>query len=84
MRQAAKRRNSIASAIQYDIEEIQIATANWWSPAKDSLLAGDERRVEGEIHLPSDLQPTSDFAHFIVEVSASAVYFWGPYQHSVT
>lgn len=78
MRQAAKRRGS-SSAIQYDVEEIQITTAKWWSPAKDSLLEGDERRVEGEIHLSRGLQPTSDFAHFIVEVGAPDVCFWGPH-----
>ncbi|KAF9461996.1 hypothetical protein BDZ94DRAFT_1126652, partial [Collybia nuda] len=71
VRQAAKRRSSTTGAIQHDVEETKITTAKWWSPPKDSLLDGDERRVEGELHLPRDLQPSSDFAHFIVEVSYS-------------
>jgi hypothetical protein len=66
-RQAAQRRNS--GSTPQEVEETEVAMIQWWSPQKDDLLGGNERRVEGEIHLPQGLQPTSNFTYFTVEVS---------------
>ena len=50
-----------------EIDEVELAV--WWVPANDATQEKYLRRLEGEIHLAKDLQPTCRFLPFSVEVS---------------
>lgn len=45
-----------------------IETAIWLSLSTTTLQGSHERQIHGEIHLPRELQPSSDFAALVVEV----------------
>ncbi|TFK66222.1 hypothetical protein BDN72DRAFT_844637 [Pluteus cervinus] len=49
------------------IDSSTVTSAVWWVPPKDGLHGSHERRLEGEIHLPPNLQPSSNFLLFSVE-----------------
>lgn len=53
------------------VEVADIETAIWWSPSDATGQGTYERRIEGEIHLPKALQPSSDFPLLVVEVITS-------------
>ncbi|EDR05670.1 uncharacterized protein LACBIDRAFT_329543 [Laccaria bicolor S238N-H82] len=48
-----------------EIDEVDLAV--WWVPASDATQGMYLRRLEGEIHLAKDLQPTCRFLPFSVE-----------------
>ena len=51
------------------IEEIdEVESAVWWVPTNDATQEMYLRKLEGEIHLAKDLQPTCRFLPFSVEV----------------
>ena len=52
----------------------EISVARWWIPP-DVLQETYTRHLEGEIHLQSDLQPSSSCPLFLVEVSATTLFF---------
>ncbi|KAL1660907.1 hypothetical protein GGF50DRAFT_118498 [Schizophyllum commune] len=56
-----KRESAVRPVIVYDVGK-----AIWW-PSADQHAHAYERRLDGEIHLPSDLQPSSDFPYFGVQ-----------------
>ncbi|TFK49960.1 hypothetical protein OE88DRAFT_1645739 [Heliocybe sulcata] len=49
--------------------ESNMATAVWWPPADEGSIVRNERRLEGEVHLPSGLTPTCTFPGFVVTYS---------------
>lgn len=53
------------SALQDNTPQItdrrMIEEANWWVPVKDGLHSFGERRLEGELHLSVNLQPSCEF-----------------------
>ena len=49
-----------------EIDEVELAV--WWVPAHDATQEMYLRKLEGEIHLAKDLQPTCKFLPFSVEV----------------
>ena len=49
-----------------EIDEVELAV--WWVPAHDATQEMYLRKLEGEIHLAKDLQPTCKFPPFSVEV----------------
>ncbi|KAF9461997.1 hypothetical protein BDZ94DRAFT_1322890 [Collybia nuda] len=49
------------------VDVMDVGAAIWWSPNTTASQGVRERRIEGEIHLPKGLQPSSDFAALIVE-----------------
>ena len=55
--------------------EHEISVAVWWVPPKDALQETYVRHLEGEIHLQSDLQPSSSYPLFLVEVGATILFF---------
>ena len=49
-----------------EIDEVELAV--WWVPTNDATQKMYLRKLEGEIHLAKDLQPTCRFLPFSVEV----------------
>ncbi|KAL1747103.1 hypothetical protein HDZ31DRAFT_61548 [Schizophyllum fasciatum] len=49
-----------------------VAKATWW-PAEGQNTQEYERRVDGEIHLAQELQPSSDFPYFCVQYSVVVI-----------
>ena len=49
-----------------EVDEVELAV--WWVPANDDPQEMYLRKLEGEIHLAKDLQPTCRFLPFSVEV----------------
>ena len=49
-----------------EIDEVELAV--WWIPVNDATQEMYLRKLEGEIHLAKDLQPTCKFLPFSVEV----------------
>lgn len=60
-----KRESAVRPVIVCDVGK-----AIWWH-STDQHAHAYERRLDGEIHLPLDLQPSSDFPYFGVQVSAA-------------
>lgn len=65
-----------ASALQDNTSKITdrriIEEAKWWITAKDGLHGFDERRLEGEIHLGANLQPSCEFPLSLITVSVAS------------
>jgi len=59
--------DSFGRASSLNTIEHEIGVAVWWVPPKDVLQATYVRHLEGEIHLESDLQPSSSCPLFLVE-----------------
>ena len=56
------------------IEEVdEVGLAVWWVPTNDAIQEMYLRKLEGEIHLAKDLQPTCKFLPFSVEVCLSII-----------
>jgi hypothetical protein len=51
--------------------EHETGVTAWWVPPKDVLQDPYVRHLEGEIHLQSDLQPSSSCPLFLVEVGST-------------
>jgi len=51
--------------------EHEVGIAKWWAPPKGELHETYVRHVEGEIHLDSELQPSSSCPLFLVEVGVN-------------
>ena len=47
----------------------EIGLASWWIPPKDVIQNADMRQLQGEIHLSSELSPSSDFPPLSIHVS---------------
>ena len=60
-----KRESAVRPVIVCDVGK-----AIWWH-STDQHAHAYERKLDGEIHLPLDLQPSSDFPYFGVQVSAA-------------
>jgi hypothetical protein len=56
---------SVASSVFIN----DVGSAVWWKPSEDSPSEACECQLEGEIHLPNDLAPSSEF---LPEVRVSA------------
>ena len=67
--------DSSGKASSLNTIEHEISVATWWVPPKDVLQETYVRHLEGEIHLQSDLQPSSSCPLFLVEVSATTLFF---------
>ena len=56
------------------IEEVdEVGLAVWWVPTNHAIQEMYLRKLEGEIHLAKDLQPTCKFLPFSVEVCLSII-----------
>jgi hypothetical protein len=66
--------NSSASWTE-NVSDIQAAV--WW-PSHNGRTSPSVRRLEGEIHLPRDLQPSSAIAHFTLSYSVTLLPFLSP------
>ena len=53
--------------LRSDIHEVGVGT--WWIPPKNVLQEPNLRRMQGEIHLDADLQPSCASKFFSIEVS---------------
>jgi len=67
--------DSFGRASSLNTIEHELGVAVWWVPPKDVLQATYVRHLEGEIHLESDLQPSSSCPLFLVEVGATTLSF---------
>ena len=63
--------DSLGRAGSLNTIEHEIGAAVWWVPPKDVLQDTYVRHLEGEIHLESDLQPSSSCPLFLVEVGTT-------------
>ena len=66
--------DSLGKARTLNTIEHEISVAVWWVPPKDILQETYVRHLEGEIHLQSDLQPSSSCPLFLVEVGATTLF----------
>ncbi|TFK23474.1 hypothetical protein FA15DRAFT_620797 [Coprinopsis marcescibilis] len=55
-----------------------VGSAIWWVPPKDVTQERDRRFMEGEVHLPPDLQPSCGFAPFTIQYAIELLPFASP------